>query len=62
MVLTMNLLYEHCLMNITPNVHAMIVAAGRGSRFGASIAKQYTNCKTRPCYSIVWHGLLVVLY
>ncbi|GAF58181.1 LOW QUALITY PROTEIN: 2-C-methyl-D-erythritol 4-phosphate cytidylyltransferase [Psychrobacter sp. JCM 18902] len=29
-------------MNITPNVHAMIVAAGRGSRFGASIAKQYT--------------------
>ena len=29
-------------MNIIPNVHAMIVAAGRGSRFGASIAKQYT--------------------
>ena len=29
-------------MNITPNVYAMIVAAGRGSRFGASIAKQYT--------------------
>ena len=29
-------------MNTTPNIHAMIVAAGRGSRFGASIAKQYT--------------------
>ncbi|MGP4120445.1 2-C-methyl-D-erythritol 4-phosphate cytidylyltransferase [Psychrobacter aquimaris] len=29
-------------MNTTPNVHAMIVAAGRGSRFGSSIAKQYT--------------------
>ena len=32
-------------MNITPNIHAMIVAAGRGSRFGASIAKQYTVLK-----------------
>ncbi|MBH0006189.1 2-C-methyl-D-erythritol 4-phosphate cytidylyltransferase [Psychrobacter sp. SWN149] len=29
-------------MNTTPTLHAMIVAAGRGSRFGASIAKQYT--------------------
>nr|WP_261869771.1 2-C-methyl-D-erythritol 4-phosphate cytidylyltransferase [Psychrobacter sp. JCM 18901] len=29
-------------MNTIPNIHAMIVAAGRGSRFGASIAKQYT--------------------
>ena len=29
-------------MNTTPKIHAMIVAAGRGSRFGASIAKQYT--------------------
>ena len=29
-------------MNTTPNIHAMIVAAGRGSRFGASVAKQYT--------------------
>ncbi|WP_198331728.1 2-C-methyl-D-erythritol 4-phosphate cytidylyltransferase [Psychrobacter aquimaris] len=29
-------------MNTKPNVHAMIVAAGRGSRFGSSIAKQYT--------------------
>ena len=29
-------------MNTTPNIYAMIVAAGRGSRFGASIAKQYT--------------------
>ncbi len=29
-------------MNTTPKVHAMIVAAGRGSRFGAAIAKQYT--------------------
>ena len=28
-------------MNTNPQVHAMIVAAGRGSRFGASIAKQY---------------------
>ncbi|OLF39207.1 MULTISPECIES: IspD/TarI family cytidylyltransferase [unclassified Psychrobacter] len=28
-------------MNTKPSVHAMIVAAGRGSRFGASIAKQY---------------------
>ncbi|WP_274903435.1 IspD/TarI family cytidylyltransferase [Psychrobacter sp. DAB_AL62B] len=34
--------YEPRLMNTTPNIHAMIVAAGRGSRFGASIAKQYT--------------------
>ncbi len=29
-------------MNTTPNIHTMIVAAGRGSRFGAAIAKQYT--------------------
>ncbi|MGP9492608.1 2-C-methyl-D-erythritol 4-phosphate cytidylyltransferase [Psychrobacter sp. AOP7-B1-24] len=29
-------------MNTTPHIHAMIVAAGRGSRFGSSIAKQYT--------------------
>ncbi len=29
-------------MNTNPNIHAMIVAAGRGSRFGAAIAKQYT--------------------
>ncbi|WP_201591885.1 2-C-methyl-D-erythritol 4-phosphate cytidylyltransferase [Psychrobacter fozii] len=29
-------------MNTTPHIHAMIVAAGRGSRFGASVAKQYT--------------------
>lgn len=29
-------------MNTTPQIHAMIVAAGRGSRFGAAIAKQYT--------------------
>lgn len=29
--------------NNTPDIHAMIVAAGRGSRFGASIAKQYTK-------------------
>ncbi|KAA0938382.1 2-C-methyl-D-erythritol 4-phosphate cytidylyltransferase [Psychrobacter sp. ANT_H59] len=34
--------HEYCIMNTTPNIHAMIVAAGRGSRFGASIAKQYT--------------------
>ncbi|MGM8897730.1 MULTISPECIES: 2-C-methyl-D-erythritol 4-phosphate cytidylyltransferase [unclassified Psychrobacter] len=30
-------------MNTKPSVHAMIVAAGRGSRFGASVAKQYTK-------------------
>ena len=29
--------------NTITNIHAMIVAAGRGSRFGASIAKQYTK-------------------
>ena len=29
-------------MNTTPHIHAMIVAAGRGSRFGATVAKQYT--------------------
>ncbi|MGP4952260.1 2-C-methyl-D-erythritol 4-phosphate cytidylyltransferase [Psychrobacter sp. T6-1] len=29
-------------MNKTPKLHAMIVAAGRGSRFGASVPKQYT--------------------
>ena len=28
-------------MNTAPKVHAMIVAAGRGSRFGAAVAKQY---------------------
>ncbi|MGE6794336.1 2-C-methyl-D-erythritol 4-phosphate cytidylyltransferase [Psychrobacter okhotskensis] len=33
---------QNHLMNTIPNIHAMIVAAGRGSRFGASIAKQYT--------------------
>lgn len=32
-------------MNTVPNIHAMIVAAGRGSRFGASVAKQYTMLK-----------------
>lgn len=30
-------------INTSPKVHAMIVAAGRGSRFGASIAKQYVT-------------------
>lgn len=34
--------HESYLMNNHPRIHAMIVAAGRGSRFGASIAKQYT--------------------
>ncbi|WP_230710517.1 2-C-methyl-D-erythritol 4-phosphate cytidylyltransferase [Psychrobacter sp. CCUG 69069] len=34
---------QNHLMNTTPHIHAMIVAAGRGSRFGASIAKQYTK-------------------
>lgn len=28
-------------LNTPPKVHAMIVAAGRGSRFGAAVAKQY---------------------
>ncbi len=28
-------------MNTEPDIHAMIVAAGRGSRFGTAIAKQY---------------------
>lgn len=35
--------HEYDIMNTQPSVHAMIVAAGRGSRFGASIAKQYTT-------------------
>lgn len=30
-------------MNLNPNVHAMIVAAGRGSRFGATLPKQYSQ-------------------
>ena len=30
-------------MNPLPRPYAMIVAAGRGSRFGASVAKQYTQ-------------------
>ena len=30
-------------MNHLPRTYAMIVAAGRGSRFGASVAKQYTQ-------------------
>ena len=30
-------------MTTTPNVHAMIVAAGRGSRFGSDLPKQYTS-------------------
>ncbi|WP_201550180.1 2-C-methyl-D-erythritol 4-phosphate cytidylyltransferase [Psychrobacter fjordensis] len=34
-------------MNTTPHIHAMIVAAGRGSRFGASVAKQYTMLQGR---------------
>ena len=34
-------------MNTSPNIHAMIVAAGRGSRFGASIAKQYIMLQER---------------
>ncbi|MEN6669113.1 2-C-methyl-D-erythritol 4-phosphate cytidylyltransferase [Psychrobacter sp. B38] len=29
-------------MNKSPRIYAMIVAAGRGSRFGAPVAKQYT--------------------
>lgn len=34
--------HKYYLMNNHPRIHAMIVAAGRGSRFGASVAKQYT--------------------
>lgn len=30
-------------MTTTPNIYAMIVAAGRGRRFGDTIAKQYTT-------------------
>ena len=32
----------YLFMNTTPHIYAMIVAAGSGSRFGASTAKQYT--------------------
>ena len=41
-------------MNINPCVHAMIVAAGRGSRFGASVPKQYLviNDKTLLQHSV----------
>ncbi len=41
-------------MNITPHIHTMIVAAGRGSRFGAAVAKQYTtlNDKTLLQHSV----------
>lgn len=35
--------HEYDLMNNPPRIYAMIVAAGRGSRFGASVAKQYTQ-------------------
>ena len=38
----MSLIHNNAI-NTAPNIHAMIVAAGRGSRFGASIAKQYTK-------------------
>ena len=34
-------------MNTKLHIHTMIVAAGRGSRFGASIAKQYTILQGR---------------
>lgn len=34
-------------MNTTPNIHTMIVAAGRGNRFGAAVAKQYTMLNDR---------------
>ncbi len=34
-------------MNTTPNIHTMIVAAGRGNRFGAAVAKQYTILNDR---------------
>ena len=34
---------KYYLMNPLPRTYAMIVAAGRGSRFGASVAKQYTQ-------------------
>ena len=57
-------------MNTNPRVHAMIVAAGRGSRFGATTAKQYTllNQQTLLQHSVarlassvyISHCLLVV--
>lgn len=57
-------------MNNTPNVYAMIVAAGRGSRFGASVPKQYLllNGQTLLQHSVarladsslVGHCLLVI--
>lgn len=34
-------------MNPPCRIHAMIVAAGRGSRFGASVAKQYTQVQNQ---------------
>ncbi len=34
-------LHSQSPLNNPPKVHAMIVAAGRGSRFGAAVAKQY---------------------
>jgi len=41
-------------MNKPPSIHAMIVAAGRGSRFGASIAKQYTTLQDQ---TLLQHSL-----
>ena len=41
-------------MNTKPYIHAMIVAAGRGTRFGASIAKQYTKLQEQ---TLVQHSV-----
>lgn len=34
-------------ISATPTVHALIVAAGKGSRFGGQVAKQYVQIKQR---------------
>ena len=41
-------------MNTTPSVHAMIVAAGRGSRFGSDLPKQYTSLNG---YTLLQHSV-----
>lgn len=61
---------QNHLMNTTPHIHAMIVAAGRGSRFGATVAKQYTLLQGKTllqhsvarlaCSRYIDHCLLVV--
>ena len=41
-------------MTTTPSVHAMIVAAGRGSRFGSDLPKQYTSLNG---YTLLQHSV-----